>query len=157
MFLEHKLLYVAPPSPVPEESYAIPIGKGDIKRAGRDLTIVATMAMVPRALAAAAQLERDGISAEVIDPRTLAPLDEDLILSSVRKTNRLLIVHEAWPYGGFAAELCMRVVEKAFDWLDAPIARVCAPPVPMPYNGDLERLVIPSAEAIAEAARKLLV
>jgi 2-oxoisovalerate dehydrogenase E1 component len=156
VFLEHKLLYAAPPSPVPEESYAIPIGKGEIKRAGRDLTIVATMAMVARALSAAAALERQGISAEVIDPRTLAPLDEDLILASVRKTNRLLIVHEAWPYGGFAAELCARVVEKAFDWLDAPIARVCALPVPMPYNGELERLVIPSADAIAEAAVKLM-
>ena len=156
VFLEHKLLYVSPATPVPEAPYAIPIGKGDIKCAGQDLTIVATMSMVPKALAAAAQLEREGIDAEIIDPRTLAPLDEDLILQSVRKTNRLLIAHEAWPYGGFAAEVMALVVEKAFDWLDAPIARVCALPVPMPYNGDLERLVIPSADAIAAAARTLM-
>ena len=149
--LEHKLLYVSPPGPVPAEPYAIPIGKGDIKRAGRDVTVVATMAMVSKALAAADLLARDGISVEVIDPRTLAPLDEDMILSSVRRTHRLLVVQEAWGYGGFASEVCTLAVTKAFDWLDAPPARLTGLDVPMPYNGDLERLVIPQTEGIVAA------
>ena len=128
IFLEQKLLYLGGTGPVPEELYAIPLGKADIKREGTDVTVVATLAMVPRALSAATVLERDGISVEVIDPRTLQPLDEETILSSVRKTNRLLIVHEAWVRGGFGAEVSAMVVDKAFDYLDAPIARLGAPP-----------------------------
>ena len=120
IFLEQKLLYLGGTGPVPEELYAIPLGKADIKREGTDVTVVATLAMVPRALSAATVLERDGISVEVIDPRTLQPLDEETILSSVRKTNRLLIVHEAWVRGGFGAEVSAMVVDKAFDYLDAP-------------------------------------
>ena len=127
IFLEQKLLYLGGTGPVPEELYAIPLGKADIKREGTDVTVVATLAMVPRALSAATVLERDGISVEVIDPRTLQPLDEETILSSVRKTNRLLIVHEAWVRGGFGAEVSAMVVDKAFDYLDAPIARLGAP------------------------------
>ena len=134
IFLEQKLLYIGPGGPVPEEPYAIPIGKADIKRAGTDATVVATAAMVPRALWAAGQLEREGISVEVVDPRTLRPLDEDTILESVRKTNRLLIVHEAWTKGGFGAEVSALVVERAFDYLDAPVARLGALDTPMPYN-----------------------
>lgn len=156
IFLESKLLYVSSTGPVPEHRYAIPVGKGAIKREGTDVTVVATMAMVPRALAAAAQLEREGISVEVIDPRTLKPLDEDMILSSVRKTNRLVIAHEAWTTGGFGAEVTSLVVEKAFDWLDAPIVRVGAPDVPMPYNDVLEREVIPSQSRIADAIRQVM-
>lgn len=156
IFLESKLLYVSGGGPVPEQQYAIPLGKGDVKREGTDVTVVATMAMVPRALSAAQQLEREGISVEVIDPRTLKPLDEELILSSVRKTNRLVIAHEAWTHGGFGAEVTAMVVEKAFDWLDAPIVRVGAPDVPMPYNDELERSVIPSQGRIAQAIREVL-
>ena len=156
IFLESKLLYLAPPAPVPEEHYAIPLGRGAILREGRDLTIVATMAMVPRALAAAEQLSREGISVEVIDPRTLRPLDEDLILTSVRKTHRLVITHEAWTQGGFGGEVVSLVMEKAFDWLDAPVVRVGAPPVPMPYNDELERFVIPSQQRIYDAVLELL-
>lgn len=156
IFLESKLLYVSAVSPVPEEYYAIPIGKGIVKREGTDVTVVATMAMVPRALAAAAQLEREGISVEVIDPRTLRPLDEELILNSVRKTKRLVVAHEAWTQGGFGSEVSAIVMEKAFDWLDAPVVRVGAPPVPMPYNDELERFVIPSQERIADAIRDLV-
>ncbi len=156
IFLEQKLLYLEPGGPVPEELYAIPIGKADIKRQGTDVTVVATSAMVPRALAAASQLERDGISLEVVDPRTLRPLDEDSILASVRKTNRLLIVHEGWKRGGFGAEVSAMVIEKAFDYLDAPIVRLGAPDAPMPYNDKLERAVIPSQDRIAEAVRALL-
>lgn len=156
VFLEHKLLYVAPGSPVPEASYAIPIGKGEIKRSGDDVTVVATLAMVSKALTAAMQLEQEGVGVEVIDPRTLAPLDEDIILESVRKTHRLVIVHEAWPYGGFGAEVAAMVGTKAFEWLDAPIGRVCALPVPMPYNGDLERSVIPGVDQIIAAIREVM-
>ena len=156
IFLEQKLLYLGGTGPVPEELYAIPLGKADIKREGTDVTVVATLAMVPRALSAATVLERDGISVEVIDPRTLQPLDEETILGSVRKTNRLLIVHEAWVRGGFGAEVAAMVVDKAFDYLDAPIARLGAPHTPMPYNDRLELEVIPSQERIVEAIRGLL-
>ena len=156
VFLEQKLLYLGGNGPVPEELYAIPLGKADIKREGTDVTVVATSAMVPRALSAATVLERDGISVEVIDPRTLQPLDEETILASVRKTNRLLIVHEAWVRGGFGAEVAATVVDKAFDYLDAPVARLGAPHTPMPYNDRLELEVIPSQERIVDAIRALL-
>ena len=156
IFLETKLSYVGAGGPVPEELYAIPIGKADVKRAGADVTVLATMAMVPRALTAATQLAREGIDVEVIDPRTLRPLDEEAILASVRKTNRLVIVHEAWTKGGFGAEVSAMVVEKAFDYLDAPIQRVGAKDVPMPYNDGLEVEVIPSIERIANAIRDIV-
>jgi 2-oxoisovalerate dehydrogenase E1 component len=156
IFLESKLLYVGPGGPVPTESYAIPIGKGKIHREGKDVTVVATMAMVPRAIAAADQLAKEGISVEVIDPRTLRPLDEDMILSSVRKTNRLLVVHEAWTRGGFGGEISSLVMEKAFDWLDAPVRRIGAPDMPMPYNDELERTTIPSQARIIEGIREVL-
>ena len=156
IFLEQKLLYLGQPGPVPEAPYAIPIGKADIKRPGTDITVVATSAMVPRALSAASVLEGDGISVEVIDPRTLKPLDEETILHSVRKTNRLLIVHEACQIGGFGAEVASIVVEKAFDYLDAPIVRLGAPDAPIPYNDELERQAIPSQERIIDKVREIL-
>ena len=155
IFLEHKMLYLGAKGPVPEEAYAIPIGKADIKRAGTDVTVVATQAMVSRALAAATQLEREGISVEVFDPRTLRPFDEEALLASVAKTHRLVIVHEAWKTGGFGAEVSAIVAEKALDELDAPIVRVGAMDVPMPFAGELERHVIPSQERIEEAVRGL--
>ncbi len=153
IFLETKLLYMTAKGPVPEALYALPIGKADVKRAGTDVTVVATMAMVPRALAAAEQLEREGVSVEVVDPRTLRPLDEETILASVRKTSRLVIVHEAWSTGGFGAEVAAVVASKALLDLDAPIERVGALDVPMPYNDALERATIPSQERIVEAIR----
>ena len=156
VFLESKLLYTGPTGPVPQESYAIPIGKGQVKREGTDVTVVATMAMVPRALAAATQLAKEGISVEVIDPRTLRPLDTELILGSVRKTHRLVIAHEACTPFGFGAEVSALVQEQAFDWLDAPITRVGAPDMPMPYNDDLERATIPSQQRIADAVRQVM-
>ena len=155
IFLEHKMLYLGQTAPVPEQPYCIPIGKADIKREGTDVTIVATQVMVQRALSAAKVLEREGISVEVIDPRTIRPLDEDTILASVRKTNRLIIVHEACQTGGFGAEVSAMVMEKAFDWLDAPVLRVAARDVPMPYNDQLESAVIPSQERIVAAVRSL--
>ena len=156
IFLEAKLHYLEPAGPVPEEPYAIPIGKAAVKRKGTDITVVATMAMVPRALAAAESLARQGHSVEVIDPRTLKPLDEDTLLASVRKTRRLVVAHEACLTGGFGAEVAALVAEKAFDWLDAPVVRVAALDTPMPYNEALERQVIPSQQRIADAIRETL-
>jgi 2-oxoisovalerate dehydrogenase E1 component len=156
VFLEHKLLYLGKSAPVPEEPYAIPIGRAAIKRHGEHVTVVATMAMVERALAAASTLEREGISVEVIDPRTLRPLDEATIIASVKKTSRLVIAHEGWKSGGFGAEVSAMVAEQAIDWLDAPIARVTSLDVPMPYNDKLEKAVMPSADRIAAACRALV-
>lgn len=156
IFLEHKMLYLAPPVPVPEEDYEIPLGKADVKRQGTDVTLVAYQQMVPRALATAAQLQREGISVEVIDLRCIRPLDEETILASIRKTNRLVIVHEAWKTCGIGAELSALAMEKAFDWLDAPVERVFAMDVPMPYNETLENEVIPTQQRIADAVRRSL-
>lgn len=156
VFLEHKLLYVQSKGPVPVSPYAIPIGKADIKRAGSDVTVVATMAMVAPALAAARELAREGIEVEVIDPRTLRPLDTETILESVRKTHRLVVVHEGWTKWGFGAEVAAMVMEEAFDWLDAPVTRIGMRDVPMPYNDALERAVIPSQAEIAAACRAVL-
>jgi pyruvate/2-oxoglutarate/acetoin dehydrogenase E1 component len=133
----------------------IPLGKADVKRPGRDVTVVATQIMVERALAAAEELEKEGISVEVIDPRTIRPLDEAAILESVRKTNRLVVAHEACKRGGFGAEVAALVIEQAFDHLDAPIARVGARDVPMPYNDRLERMVIPDQQDIVEAVKSV--
>jgi 2-oxoisovalerate dehydrogenase E1 component len=154
IFLEHKVLY-AQKGPVPAAPYALPLGRADIKRPGGDVTVVATQVMVQRALAAADDLAKEGISVEVVDPRTLAPLDEATILTSVAKTGRLVIAHEAIKRGGFGAEVAALVSEKALDCLDAPIARVAARPVPMPYNDALERATIPTQADIAAAVRNL--
>ena len=156
VFLEHKMLYLGAKSPVPEAPYAIPIGKAAIRREGRHVTLVATMTMVEPALAAARILEREEISVEVIDPRTLRPLDEETIIRSVMKTSRLVIAHEGWKSGGFGAEVSAMVAEQAIDWLDAPIVRICAPNVPMPYNDRLEKAVIPSQKQIVDAIRALV-
>jgi 2-oxoisovalerate dehydrogenase E1 component len=157
VFLEHKLLYVQSKGSVPEQPYAIPIGKADVKRPGKDVTVIATMAMVAPALAAAKQLARDdGIDVEVIDPRTLRPLDTETILASVRKTNRCVIVHEGWTKFGFGAEVSAMIMEEAFDWLDAPVARIGMADVPMPYNDSLERAVIPSAPDIIAAVKAVM-
>jgi 2-oxoisovalerate dehydrogenase E1 component len=155
IFLEHKMLYPTK-GPVPDGEYLIPFGKADVKRPGTDVTVVATQMMVQRALGAAQDLESDGVSVEVIDPRTLVPLDEEAILESVRKTHRLVIVHEAVKRGGWGAEVAALVSERALDELDAPIVRLGARNVPMPYNDRLEQATIPSREDIAAAVRSLL-
>ena len=155
IFLEHKVLY-AVKGPVPAEPYAIPLGRADVKRTGSDVTVVATQAMVARALAAAAELEKEGVSVEVIDPRTLVPLDEVTLLASVAKTGRLVIVHEAVKRGGWGAEVAALVAEHAIDTLDAPIVRVAARIVPMPYNDSLERAAIPTQQDIATAIRGIV-
>jgi 2-oxoisovalerate dehydrogenase E1 component len=156
VFLEHKLLYVQSRGPVPAVDYTIPIGRAATLRPGRDVTILATMAMVPQALKAAADLAREGIEAEVIDPRTLRPLDLDTIIASVRRTSRLVVAQEGWTRHGFGAEVVAAVVEQAFDWLDAPPERVGMADIPMPYNDTLERAVIPAAADIAAAVRRTM-
>ncbi len=156
VFLEHKLLYLGARSPVPEEPYTIPIGRAAVRRVGGDVTLVATLALVEPALAAARVLEREGIDVEVIDPRTLRPLDEATILRSVKKTSRLVIAHEGWKSGGFGAEVSAMVAEQAIDWLDAPIVRIGAPETPMPYNDKLERATIPSQRRIVDTVRALV-
>ncbi|HEX9872325.1 MAG TPA: alpha-ketoacid dehydrogenase subunit beta [Candidatus Tectomicrobia bacterium] len=155
MFLEHKLLYPVQ-GPVPEEEYLIPFGVADIKRAGTDVTVVATSRMVHRALAAAERLAGEGIDAEVIDPRTLNPLDEDTILNSVRKTQRLVIAYEAYERGGVGAEIAALVAGKALDYLDAPIERVASFNTPMPFSPKLENYVVPTEERIMAGIKRVL-
>ena len=155
IFVEQKLLYKTR-GPVPEEDYTVPLGKADIKRAGRDLTIVATGVMVARALEAAEQLAREGIEVEVVDPRTLKPLDAEPIIQSVSKTGRVLIVHEAARTGGYGGELAAIITEsEAFDYLDAPIVRLAGRDMPIPYNRTLEYHTVPQVENIVKAARQL--
>jgi pyruvate/2-oxoglutarate/acetoin dehydrogenase E1 component len=155
MFLEHKLLYPVQ-GPVPEEEYLIPFGVADIKRTGTDVTVVATSRMVHRALAAAEKLADEGIAAEVIDPRTLSPLDEDTILTSVRKTQRLVIAYEAYERGGVGAEIAALVANKALDYLDAPIERVASLNTPMPFSPKLENYVVPTEERIMAGIKRVL-
>jgi pyruvate/2-oxoglutarate/acetoin dehydrogenase E1 component len=154
IFIEHKLLYNEK-GPVPEEEYLVPIGKADIKREGGDVTLVATSRMVLRALKAAEALAEDGIEAEVLDPRSLVPLDEDAILQSVKKTGRLVIIHEAVKRGGYGAEIQAVVSEKAFDYLDAPIKRVAAANTPVPFAPTLENFVIPDERDIIKGVKEL--
>lgn len=156
VFLEHKLAYLAPPQPVPTEDYVIPIGRATIRRPGTHCTVVATMTMVDKALAAANKLQQEGISVEVIDPRTLRPLDIPTIVESVRKTSRLVVVHEGWRRAGFGAEVAAAVAEEAIDWLDAPILRVTSADIPMPYNDKLERATIPQEADIVQAVRRVV-
>jgi pyruvate/2-oxoglutarate/acetoin dehydrogenase E1 component len=155
MFIEHKLLYNEEDE-VTEGEYLIPFGEAEIKRQGKDLTIVATSRMVGKTLEAAERLEKESISAEVIDPRTIVPLDKETILDSVRKTNRLVIVHEAIERGGFGAELAASVMKEAFDYLDAPIERVAGANVPVPFAPVMENFAIPDVDEIVDVAHKIL-
>ncbi len=155
VFLEHKLLYLGGEEPVPEELYTVRPGEARIVRSGNDCTVIALMAMVERAMQAAMQLERQGINVEIIDPRTVKPLDAETIINSVKKTNRAVIVHEAVRFGGIGAEIAATITEQAFDWLDAPVARIGAPEMPVPYNDKLEREYMPSPNMIAEAIKEV--
>jgi pyruvate/2-oxoglutarate/acetoin dehydrogenase E1 component len=155
IFVEHKLLY-ATKGEVPEQEYTIPFGQADIKRGGNDVTIVATSRMVQFALAAADTLQEGGISAEVIDPRTLVPLDITAIVDSVKKTHRAIVVYEACRRGGIGAEIAAEIQERAFDYLDAPILRVANPDVPIPFAKDLEAAAIPDTQRIVSAVRDLV-
>ena len=154
VFLEHKMLYGSEQE-VPEEAYSIPLGQADIKREGQDVTVVASALMVGRALSAAEKLAGEGVSLEVVDPRSLSPLDEDTIINSVKKTHRLLIVHEEVKFAGSGAEIAAIAAEKAFDYLDAPILRIGAPFTPVPFSPVLEQEFIPSEEQIIQAVKTM--
>jgi pyruvate/2-oxoglutarate/acetoin dehydrogenase E1 component len=155
LFIEHKLLY-STKGQVPEGEHLIPLGQADVKRVGTDVTIVTISHMVLKALRAAERLAADGIEAEVIDLRTLAPLDLETVLRSVRKTGRVVIAHEACRRGGFGGELAAQIQEEAFDFLDAPIRRVGALDVPIPYSKPMEEYVIPDEERIVAAVKLVL-
>jgi pyruvate/2-oxoglutarate/acetoin dehydrogenase E1 component len=163
---EHKLLYgskgprseagaLSPIGEVPDDEYLVPIGQGIIRREGRDVTIVGKLLTVYRALGAAEKLAQEGIEAEVIDPRTLVPLDKELILESVRKTGRLVVVEEDNLTGGWAGDIVAMVAEEAFFWLDAPIKRVSAPDTPPPFAPVMEDFYVPSEERVVEAVKSL--
>jgi pyruvate/2-oxoglutarate/acetoin dehydrogenase E1 component len=163
---EHKLLYgskgprsvegaVSAVGEVPDEEYLVPIGKGIVRRVGKDVTLVGKLLTVYRALGAAEQLAAEGIDAEVIDPRTLVPLDKELILESVRKTGRLVIVEEDNLTGGWAADIAAIVADEALDWLDAPIRRVSAPDTPPPFAPVMEQFYVPSEQRVIEAVKSL--
>ena len=155
IFIEAELLY-GDQGEVPEGEYLIPLGKGDIKRPGKDVTIVTYSKMVGLCLEAAKQLEKEGISVEIIDPRTLRPLDEDLIFQSVRKTNRCVIVQEAAPHSSFGGEVAMRVQSACFDDLDAPIERVASEDLPVPYAPSLEAVVLPDVARVVKAVKRTM-
>ena len=156
LIFEHKLLYKTK-GPVPEEPYRVPIGKAAVRRAGRDLTIVGSSIMAIRAVAAAARLAGENIDAEVIDLRSLRPIDLATIAASVRKTHRLLIVYEGVKIMGIGAEISAMIAESdAFDFLDAPIARLGGADVPLPYNPVLEKAAVPQEDDIVAAARRLV-
>jgi pyruvate dehydrogenase E1 component beta subunit len=140
---------------VPEQEYLIGFGEADIKRNGTDVTIVATGLMVKEALAAAETLEKDGLTAEVIDPRTLVPLDEKTLINSVKKTGRAVVVHEAWKRSGFGAEIAAMIMEEAMDYLDAPVKRVGGLNVPTPFSPALEKYVVPNENDIVKAVKEI--
>ncbi len=155
LFFENKMLYYEG-GDVPEGEYTIPFGNADVKRKGRDITIVAVLVMVKRAMMAADTLAAQGIDVEVVDPRTLNPLDMETIINSVKKTKRLITVEEGVKTGGIGAEIAARVAEEALDYLDAPIKRLGAYDIPIPFSPLLEELMYPTEDSIVEAAKKLL-
>jgi pyruvate/2-oxoglutarate/acetoin dehydrogenase E1 component len=155
MFFENKVLY-GTKGEVPDGDQGIPLGKADVKRTGDDVTIVAISRMVQQALAAADELAAEGIEAEVIDPRTLSPLDDETILDSVAKTHRLVVVDEDNPRCSAATDIAAMVADKGFDTLDAPIKRVTAPHTPVPFSPPLERFYVPSPERIVESVREIV-
>jgi pyruvate dehydrogenase E1 component beta subunit len=155
IFMENEVLYNLK-GEVPDEEFTIPLGLGEVKRVGKDVTIVAWSRSTQFALQAAELLAKDGVEAEVVDPRTLRPLDEESIFDSVRKTNRCVVVEEGWRYAGFGAEVADRVQRECFDDLDAPVIRVTAADVPMPYSRMLEKAYLPQPEKVIEAVKQVL-
>ena len=155
IFLEHKLLYMEK-CDVPKETYLIPLGKAKVKRAGKDITIISWSGMVPKAMKAAEILAKEGVDAEVVDLRTLCPLDRSTILKSVKKTEHVLIVQEAVRQGGVASDISSIIQEEAFDHINAPIKIVAGLNIPCPFNLNLEKMVVPQTEDIVEAAKEVL-
>ncbi|HYX20871.1 MAG TPA: alpha-ketoacid dehydrogenase subunit beta [Thermoanaerobaculia bacterium] len=155
LFFEHKFLYRRIKEELPAEDYVVPIGKAAVRRAGRDLTVVTYGAMVWTALEAAKTLEAEGIDVEVVDLRTLFPMDEETVLESVAKTNKAILLHEATRTGGIGAEIAAVLSERCFEYLDGPLVRVTAPDTPVPYSPPLEEAFLPNAEKVCRAARAL--
>jgi pyruvate dehydrogenase E1 component beta subunit len=155
-FIEHATLYQVRGEVPDDEDYLVPIGVSDVKREGKDVTIVSYSKMLQVALEAAAKLSEEGIEAEVIDLRTLRPLDTQAIIASVQKTNRMVVVEEGWRAYGIGAEIASRVTELAFDYLDAPVRRVAQAEVPLPYNRRLEQMALPQVADVIHAARDVL-
>jgi len=155
IFIENKKLYDIY-GPVPEEEYYVPIGKADVKREGKDITVIATSFMVLESLKAAKELEKEGISVEIVDPRTLVPLDIDTLIKSVNKTKRALIVHEAVERCGFGAEISAQLNEKAFNILEAPVSRLCGMNVAIPAIKTLEKVVVPNSDSIKKKVKEVL-
>ncbi len=155
-FIEHATLYSVRGEVPEDDNFLVPIGKSDVKRQGKDVTIVSYSKMIQESLAAAEQLAKEGVDAEVIDLRTLRPLDIQPVIDSVRKTNRLVTVEEGWRSFGVGAEIAARVQEKAFDYLDAPVRRVAQDEVPLPYNRRLEQMALPQVPDIIDAVKEVM-
>jgi pyruvate/2-oxoglutarate/acetoin dehydrogenase E1 component len=156
LYFEHKYLYRRIKDDVPDDDYVVPLGKAALRRSGKDLSIVTFGAMVYTALDAATQLAEAGVEAEVLDLRSLAPLDRDAILTTVAKTSRVLLLHEATRTGGIGGELAAIIAEEAFEYLDAPVTRVASADAPVPYSPQLEAAFLPSVEKVVAAAKKLV-
>ena len=156
IYFEHKLLYRRIKEELPREEYVVPIGRADIKRQGEDLSIVTYGAMVYNALEVASTLAQEGISTEVVDLRTLLPLDKERILESVKKTSKVILLHEDTRTGGIAGELAAIISEEAFEYLDGPIMRITAPDTPVPYSAPLEDFFLPKTSDIVRVARQLV-
>jgi 2-oxoisovalerate dehydrogenase E1 component beta subunit len=155
VFLEHKALYRRIKEDIPEEDYTVPLGKARVFRQGTDLSIITYGAMVYVAQEAAEKLETEGVSVEIVDLRTLLPLDENTVLESVRKTSRVIVLHEDTLTGGFGGEIAARISERAFEFLDAPVVRIAAADTPVPYSPPLEDAFLPNAEKLLDKARWL--
>ena len=155
IFYEHKFLYRRVKEEVPEGDYVVPIGKAAVRREGRDMTVITYGAMVWAALDAARELEKEGLSVEIVDLRSLLPYDEETVLASVRKCGKVILLHEDTRTGGMAGELAALIAEKAFEDLDGPIVRVTAPDTPVPFSPPLEEYFLPNAQKVVDAARKL--
>lgn len=155
IFLEHKFLYPVK-GHVPEEDYTVPIGQAAVKREGKDVTVIATSLMVQKAMSVANTLAGQGIDVEVVDPRSLVPLDRATLAESAKKTGRVIIIDEGCKTAGVGAELAAVIMEEAFDYLDAPVVRVCAPDTPVPFSPTLEKLVTPSEEQIITAIKGII-
>ena len=153
IFLENELLYGQSFDVPDTDDWTVPIGKAKIVRSGSDVTIVAFSIMVGKALEAAKALEEEGIDAEVIDLRSIRPLDTETIVNSVKKTNRIVSAEEGWAFAGIGSEIAALMMEQAFDWLDAPVVRVSGADVPLPYAANLEKLALPQADSIVAAAK----
>ena len=155
IFIEHKLLYMTK-GEVPEDDYIVPLGQADIKRAGNDITLVTYSYMTLKCLEAAEALAKEGISVEVVDLRTLTPLDKDAILESVEKTGRAIVVHEAVKRGGIAGDIASMIMEEAYDDLDGPVVRICGKNTTIPYNLELEKVCVPSTKDIIEGILEMV-